>query len=91
MSFESNARWLLGVHVVDRNADPIQFAFQRDMMDKDTVNIEISQHDWAQIGPFQSAGLLIDLYFDAYPEEVQRVGHRVVTSCVMRALALDRN
>ncbi|GAB3234918.1 hypothetical protein GCM10027346_24190 [Hymenobacter seoulensis] len=63
-AFESNAKWLLTVKVVDRYADPLQFAFERGMFDQDTVHIEISQYGWAQIGPSQSAGLLIDRYFE---------------------------
>lgn len=82
---------MLGVSVVDRHADPIQFAFQRALNHSDDVILEVSQHDWAQIGPFQSAGLLIDMYLEKYPEEAQRVGHRVITTCVLHALWLDRS
>jgi hypothetical protein len=90
-AMESNARWVIGMKVVDRYADPILFRFERDMLDRDTVDVEISQHDWQAIGPFQSAGLLIDEYLKRYPEEAQRVGYRSLTACVFYALHLDRS
>jgi|GEM_PF-5420988 len=87
---ESNAHWVIGMKVIDRQADPIIFRFERAMFNRDTVDVAITQHDWQAIGPFQSAGLLIDEYLTRYPEEQQRVGYRSLVACVFHALHLDR-
>lgn len=85
---ESNVRFLLAAKLLDSNADPLVFEFQRDLFNDYPAQVSITRLGWQALSPSQAIGYVAERYLLENPEEEERVGRALIVYCVNRALGL---
>jgi hypothetical protein len=88
MADNPSVQFVLVARLLDAGADPLVFAFQRDLFNDFPAYVAISRLGWQAMGPSQAISYVVDRYLVEHPEEVERVGRQVVTHCVHQALGL---
>lgn len=85
---DSNVRFMLAARLVNGNADPLVFEFQRDLFNDNPAYVSISRLGWQALSPSQAIGYITDRYLLEHPEEEQRVGRTLITYCINQALGI---
>ncbi|RSK47553.1 hypothetical protein [Hymenobacter rigui] len=84
----SSVQFVLAARLQDAGADPLVFAFQRDLFNDFPAYVSISRLGWQAMGPSQAISYVVDRYLMEQPDETERVGREAVTHCVHQALGL---
>jgi hypothetical protein len=87
---KSSADFLLGVSLVDPNAEPIVLEFQQEFLSDDRIALRSPRGLVEQLGPDGFAEHITDYYLEQYPEEIERVGRGVVLQAVKDAIKWGR-
>jgi len=85
---DSNVRFLLGAKLLDSNADPLVFEFQRDFFNDYPAQVSITRLGWQALSPSQAIGYVAERYLLDHPEEEERVGRDLILFCINRALGM---
>lgn len=83
---ESNARFLLGVHLEDPTADPLVFRFQQELLTDERIDVQVSK---AKAEALKKEGLVDALsthYIQEFPSEEERIGREAVRRCIRAAI-----
>ena len=86
---DSNVRFVLAARLVNGNADPLVFEFQRDLFNDSPAYVSISRLGWQALSPSQAIGYITDRYLLEHPEEEERVRRTLITYCINPVLGIS--